>query len=107
MVLPDATVYEYWQGRLVSVRFALGTADGRAAGTLARTIQVPSVSSIWIPVRRRVPAPGLSSGPALAGGHARVRRGGAGRGDPGRQSARGCGCPERPSFCSRITLSDG
>ena len=57
MVLPDATVHEYWQGRLVSVRFALGTADGRAAGTLARTIQVPSVSSIWIPVRRRVPAP--------------------------------------------------
>ncbi len=41
-----------------------------------------------------------------AGGHARERRGGAGRRGPGRQGAGGCGCPERPSSYSAITLSD-
>jgi hypothetical protein len=38
--------------------------------------------------------------------HARVRRGGADGRGPGRQGAGGCDCPERPSPCSGITLSD-
>jgi hypothetical protein len=79
---------------------------GRAAGIPARTIRVPPVSSIWIPVRRWAPVPGSSSGPDPAGGHARERRGGAGRHSPGRQGAGGCGCPERSSSYSGITLSD-
>jgi len=59
-------------------------------------------------VRRRVPAPAVIewAGPRQAAMPG-VRRGGAGRGDPGRQGAWGCGCPERPSFLFRITLSDG
>ena len=46
------------------------------------------------------------AGRNLAGGHARERRGGAGRRGPGRQGAGGWGCPERPSSHSAITLSD-
>jgi hypothetical protein len=38
-----------------------------------------------------------------ASGHAPERRGGTGRAI---QTARGCGCPERPHPCSGITLSD-
>ena len=94
------------------VRHPDGEADrrsrrrGRAAGTPARTIRMPPVSSIWIPGRRWAPALGHPAGRTPAGGHARVRRGGAGRHGPGRQGAGGCGCPERPSPCSGITLSD-
>ena len=51
------------------VRHRDGEADrrsrrsGRAAGTRARTIGMPPVSSRWIPVRRQASAPGASSGP--------------------------------------------
>jgi hypothetical protein len=51
-------------------------------------------------------SPGSSSGPDPAGGHAGERRGGAGRHGPGHQGAGRCGCPERLSSCSGITLSD-
>ena len=79
---------------------------GRAAGTPARTIRMPPVSSIWIPGRRWALAPDHPAGRNPAGGHARERRGGAGRHGPGHQGAGRCGCPERPSSCSGITLSD-
>ena len=59
-----------------------------------------------IPGRRWAPAPDYPAGRNPAGGHARERRGGAGRCGPGRQGAGGCGCPERPSSYSGITLSD-
>jgi hypothetical protein len=68
--------------------------------------RMPPVSSIWIPGRRWAPAPDHPAGRNLAGGHARERRGGAGRRGPGRQGAGGCGCPERPSSYSGITLSE-
>jgi hypothetical protein len=47
------------------VRHPDGETDrrSRAAGTPARMIRMPPVSSIWIPGRRWAPAPGLSSGP--------------------------------------------
>ncbi|SRR6266536_1882286 len=67
---------------------------------------MPPVSSIWIPGRRWALASDHPAGRNPAGGHARERRGGAGRRGPGRQGAGGCGCPERPSSCSGITLSD-
>jgi len=68
---------------------------------------VPPASSIWIPVRRLAPASrGHPAGRTPAGGHARVRRGGAGYRGPGRQGAGGCGRPERPFPNSGITLSD-
>ena len=69
---------------------------GQAAGTPARTIRMPPVSSIWIPGRRWAPAPDHPAGPNPAGGRARERRGGAGR----------RGCPDRPFSYSGITLSD-
>jgi hypothetical protein len=74
---------------------------GRAAGTPARTIRVLPVSPIWSAGRRWAPVPRASSGPDPAGGHARERCGGASR-----QGAGGCGCPERSSSYSGITLND-
>ena len=79
---------------------------GRAAGIPATTIRMPPVSSIWIPGRRWAPAPDHPAGRNPEGGHARERCGGAGRRGPGHQGAGGCGCPERPSSYSGITLSD-
>jgi hypothetical protein len=79
---------------------------GRAAGTPARTAQMPPVPSIWIPGRRWAPAADHPAGPNPAGGPARERRGGADRRGSGRQGAGGCGCPERPRPYSGVTLSD-
>jgi len=67
---------------------------------------MPPVSSIWIPGRRWALASDHPAGRNPAGGHARERRGGAGRHGPGHQGAGRCGCPERLSSCSGITLSD-
>ena len=67
---------------------------------------MPPVSSIWIPGRRWALALDHPAGRNPAGGHARERRGGAGRHGPGHQGAGRCGCPERLSSCSGITLSD-
>ena len=94
------------------VRHPGGQADrqprriGQAVGTPARTIRMPPVSSIWIPGRRWAPGPDHPAGPNPAGGRARERRGGIGRRGPGRQDAGRCGCPDRPSSYSGITLSD-
>jgi len=67
---------------------------------------MPPVSSIWIPGRRWALAPDHPAGRNPAGGHARERRSRAGRHGPGHQGAGRCGCQERPSSCSGITLSD-
>jgi len=68
---------------------------------------MPPGSSIWNPGPETGTGPrGHSAGRNPAGGHARDRRRGVGRRGPGRQGAGGCGCPERPSSCSGITLSD-
>ncbi len=51
-------------------------------------------------------SPGSSSGPESGRRPCPERRGGVGRHGPGRQGAGRYGCPERPSSCSGITLSD-
>ena len=72
----------------------------------ARTIRMPPVSSISITVRRWTTSPAHPAGRAretAMPGNIAVKPGCRG---PGRRGAGGCGCPERPSPYSGITLSD-